>query len=181
MKTIWKIPIPIQDNIAIELPAGATVLTIQTQHNEPCLWALVEPDAPKKRRIFHLYWTDHPIEDADHLSYVGTFQMRGGALAFHLFERSESSEYSRAIEEGRVSAVDQRRLRDGARALALPEPKTREEIDAALVVISDGILAMQSLDDLGEEANKKAHADLAELFRREERLKAQLKEQGDTR
>jgi hypothetical protein len=73
--------------------------------------------------------------------------------------------------------VTKRRLADGARAKALSEPTTKAEIEAQLETIYDGMLALQSLDDLGsDEANNQAFRDLDELQARYDRLKAKLKE-----
>lgn len=73
------------------------------------------------------------------------------------------------------SKIDARRLRDGASAASLPEPKTVEEIQAQLEVLGDGIAAMQSLDDLGSpEANQQAWDDMCALSKRYEELKARL-------
>ena len=44
--------------------------------------------------------------------------------------------------------TDQRRLNDGARAKDLQEPKNLQEMKEQLFVIFDGMLALQSLDDL---------------------------------
>ncbi len=76
------------------------------------------------------------------------------------------------------SKIDQRRLRDGANALEVSarEPHTLDEVKAQLKIVHAGIAAMQSLDDLGEEANARAHRDEQQLWKRlrvlEERQKA---------
>jgi len=75
------------------------------------------------------------------------------------------------------TSIDQRRLKDGATALAVSStaPQTRAEAEAQLSQVSDGIRAMQSLDDLGEEGNRKALRDLDELQRRYTTLQEQIK------
>jgi hypothetical protein len=74
------------------------------------------------------------------------------------------------------SAIDERRLADGARALEVSaEPKaTADEILVQLGVVHVGIAARQSLDDLGPEANAKAHADEQELWKRMKKLTDRL-------
>lgn len=49
----------------------------------------------------------------------------------------------------------QRRLRDGAVAIAASDhpPTTLEETRAQISVVSDGIAALQSLEDLGDAVN----------------------------
>jgi len=84
--TIWKFPLKAGDEVFVEMPKGATILALQTQHDVPCLWAQVERDAPKIKRRFKIYGTDHPVPPEDiGLFYVGTFQIMAGALVFHVF------------------------------------------------------------------------------------------------
>ena len=73
----------------------------------PALWAIVDPDAPKEERKFRLVGTGHALPDipvvnpavyawtalpasSAMLSYIGSFQIYGGELVFHLFERHEA-------------------------------------------------------------------------------------------
>lgn len=71
------------------------------------------------------------------------------------------------------SIIDQRRLRDGAHALEVSgrEPETTDEIRSQLEVVGAGIAALQSLDDLGAEANARAYCDEQVLWKRYEALK----------
>jgi len=66
------------------------------------------------------------------------------------------------------SAVDQRRLADGAAALevSVSPAETADEILKQLGIVHEGIAALQSLDDLGPEANAKASSDEEELWER---------------
>lgn len=86
--TIWKFKIEIVDSQEIPMPTGAQVLTVQMQGGTPFIWAICDPLAPMKDRGFALYGTGHHVQDMDlpYLRYVGTFQMEGGSLVFHLFE-----------------------------------------------------------------------------------------------
>jgi hypothetical protein len=86
MMTIWKYPIPIQDQFVVNLPPGATVLCVDVQHGAACLWALVDSSAPTQPRSFALRGTGHSVDGLTAREYIGTFQMSGGALVFHLFE-----------------------------------------------------------------------------------------------
>ena len=75
------------------------------------------------------------------------------------------------------SPIDRRRLRDGAEALALPGPKTLEEMEIQLQALWDGAVALQSTDDLGSpEANRKTFNDMLELQRRAEALQKKIDE-----
>jgi hypothetical protein len=86
MKTIWKYDVPITDHFSLELPAGAELLTVQVQFGVPCIWAIVDPEKPLVETQFHLFGTGHAInQETGKLTYVGSFQMLGGMLVWHLF------------------------------------------------------------------------------------------------
>jgi hypothetical protein len=84
--TIYKYPVPVQDEPAVWLPQGARVLTVQTQREIPYIWALVDPKAYTTLRVFRLAGTGQPISETDDLRYIGTFQLHDGQFVFHLFE-----------------------------------------------------------------------------------------------
>ena len=48
-----------------------------------CIWAMVDPTAPKKIRTFTTYGTGHIVENK-HNQFVGTVQ--AGAFVWHVFE-----------------------------------------------------------------------------------------------
>jgi len=80
------------------------------------------------------------------------------------------------VRRGDPQQITRRRLAAGARALALPSPTTRAEIAEQLNIIYDGMLALQSLDDLGnKEANDKAMRDIDTLQGQYDYLKTKLK------
>lgn len=85
MKRIFKYPVPIEDVFALNMPRGAQPLSVQMQGDKPHLWALVDPDAELRLRYFCVIGTGHPIAEVP-LAFIGTFQMHGGSLVFHLFE-----------------------------------------------------------------------------------------------
>ena len=87
MMTIWKFPFEPRDGVVIEMPKGARPLCVAMQHDQPCLWAMVDPTAPTEPREFRLAGTGHDLPDVlRNVRYIGTFQMHGGALVFHLFD-----------------------------------------------------------------------------------------------
>lgn len=87
MKKIYKYPIEIQDEQVVLLPTGAKILTVQTQGGKACLWAMVNPTIPNDMAVtIRIFGTGHTIQDADRLEYIGTIQMCGGALVFHVFK-----------------------------------------------------------------------------------------------
>lgn len=87
MKKIYKYPIEIQDEQVVLLPTGAKILTVQTQGGKAFLWAMVNPTMPNDMAVtIRIFGTGHTIQDADRLEYIGTIQMCGGALVFHVFK-----------------------------------------------------------------------------------------------
>lgn len=83
---IWKWSLKVTDRQHLQLPAGAKVLTVQTQFGRPQLWALVDQRAEPEPRTFATYGTGNPMPDGDPGAYVGTYQIDDGALVFHVFE-----------------------------------------------------------------------------------------------
>lgn len=82
--TIWKFPLAIADEQIIEWPEINRPLAVQVQNGTPCLWLLVDPEARKIRVRVRIFGTGHPgIIPSD--LYVGTFQIHGGNLVFHVF------------------------------------------------------------------------------------------------
>lgn len=89
MKTIWKFPLRVADKQTIEMPAGAQILSVQSQGETACLWARVDSDAPKEPRVVAIFGTGHAMPEDEitfKLKFISTFQMLDGALVFHAFE-----------------------------------------------------------------------------------------------
>lgn len=86
MKTIYKYPLKIQDKQTVSIPMGAQILSVQVQDEVVCLWALVDPELPKKEFEFQMLGTGH---DASHINanylHIGTVQLDDGNLVFHVF------------------------------------------------------------------------------------------------
>lgn len=88
-KKIYKYPLKVADKQVIKLPVGAEILTVQTQNETPCIWALVNPENETQERHFEVFGTGHdvPNDMGIERKYINTFQLHGGGLVFHLFER----------------------------------------------------------------------------------------------
>ncbi len=87
-KQIWKFEIGASQS-TIEVPRGAEILTVQTQNERACVWALVDPANDKEIRNIEVFGTGHDInyEMGANRKYIGTTQFRGGELVLHFFER----------------------------------------------------------------------------------------------
>lgn len=90
MKRIYKYPLIVTDQQDVLLPMGADILTIQTQADTPCLWALVDPGGATEARVIEIFGTGHVVREDMGVSrkYITTFQLADGALVFHAFERT---------------------------------------------------------------------------------------------
>lgn len=86
MQSIWKFPFKTDDSIQIDMPKGAEVLTVQTQNEQPCFWALVSTKAPLETRNFAIFLTGFNVPTHLKMKYIGTYQLNGGMLIFHVFE-----------------------------------------------------------------------------------------------
>jgi hypothetical protein len=57
------------------------------QAGQPCLWAVVNPDAQLHDTTIQIVGTGHQVpDDVPLIGYIGTFQMAAGALVWHVFE-----------------------------------------------------------------------------------------------
>ena len=85
METIHKYPLKVKDVQLIEMPAHAEILCVQIQIGIPCLWAKVNPNYGTESRAIYIHGTGHTC-DPRAKKYIGTFQLSGGTLVFHVFE-----------------------------------------------------------------------------------------------
>ena len=86
MKTIYKYPIEVTDEQTLTLPVNAQILTVQTQWDSPCLWAMIDPEEKQTEQVaIRVYGTGQPVSDSENLTYIGTVQMLSGQLVFHIF------------------------------------------------------------------------------------------------
>lgn len=67
------------------MPIGAEILSVQVQHEHPYLWAKVDTDVDRATRRFAVIGTGHEIPEGV-IEYIGTIQLEGGSLVFHVFE-----------------------------------------------------------------------------------------------
>lgn len=88
-KAIWKYPLETTDEQVVEMPIGASILCCQVQQKIPCLWALVDTTVIKKvGRTIITRETGHPCDGIGPENYIGTYQLHGGSLMFHVFTTS---------------------------------------------------------------------------------------------
>ena len=84
---IWKYVVAF-DAYVMRMPKGAKILGVQVQFNEPKMWALVDDQQPLEERRFYTIGTGHDFDYQDGDQHIGTFQLHGGSIVFHVFERT---------------------------------------------------------------------------------------------
>ncbi|EIL4347344.1 hypothetical protein LLL46_003594 [Salmonella enterica subsp. enterica serovar Saintpaul] len=87
MNTIWKYVL--EPQITLDMPAGATILSVGAQGDDICLWARVDTDAPAEPRRFLVAGTGMPLSESfNGARFIGTVQMTlaGVSLVMHVFE-----------------------------------------------------------------------------------------------
>lgn len=90
MNAIFKYPLPVQEKLTIELPAGAQIIRVEDVAGLFFLWAIVEtdPEYPKETRYIECYKTGQPIEtplgDLKYLGACKLFIMQ--ELCLYMFE-----------------------------------------------------------------------------------------------
>ena len=83
MQVIYKYKLEFQPIQIVKLPLKR-VLTVQLQNGTPCLWALVDIDAPEIPLTIRMAGTGtHDAHDSDKLLFINTVQY--GAFVLHWF------------------------------------------------------------------------------------------------
>ncbi len=87
---IFKYEITTTDSQQIEMPRGATILTVQVQYANPCLWALVAENADTELRTIRVFVTGHDVPRPVSMKYIGTYQLNEGSFIGHVFEEAQA-------------------------------------------------------------------------------------------
>jgi hypothetical protein len=93
---VFKYSVPIEDEVSLEIPWGATILTFDAQQGWDggellCLWALVDPQEERKTTLnLRIAGTGHDV-DTNGLQYMKTVFMKSMPLVWHIFwKRNEN-------------------------------------------------------------------------------------------
>lgn len=70
--------------ITMHMPDGAQPLCVQVQHGKPYMWARITVGSPPVMHHFRIAGTGHDL-GSNVGSHIGSFQLDGGALVFHVF------------------------------------------------------------------------------------------------
>ena len=82
--TIWKFQLQVEDVQYINMPKGATFLSVGTQYEIPCVWAMVDPDAERVMVPVHTMTTGSQ-DEVEGLRFLGTYQLLSGQFVGHVF------------------------------------------------------------------------------------------------
>jgi hypothetical protein len=87
---IWKYQLADEARQVVMMPSGAEILSVQQQHGDLQLWAMVDPDLPKQMRVFEIFGTGTTMPDLSSEGrvrrHVATVQTCQGMLVWHVFE-----------------------------------------------------------------------------------------------
>lgn len=83
---IFKYPLKVEHIQQVMLPQNAKILSVQVQAGTLCIWAQIDEVNALEDRTIEVFGTGHAMSDEPR-RYIGTVQMHGGALVWHVFER----------------------------------------------------------------------------------------------
>ncbi len=94
LQSVWKFPLEIVGEQELEVPYGATFLSLIAQNDLPTLYAQVDPDTDLKEKwCIYIRGTGHTIgrEMTGASLFIGTISTHGGDLVWHVWRRVLSS------------------------------------------------------------------------------------------
>ena len=80
--TIWKYPLQIGDFNSVQMPKGATILSVDNQNGILCLWAMVDPEKSLVTRKIRIVGTGHTFDG--YAEHIGSVVM--APFVWHVFE-----------------------------------------------------------------------------------------------
>jgi len=84
MKVIHKFTLGVTNEQSVTLTDGAQPLCVQVQNGKPQLWVLLDPQEQPIEYTVYTVGTGHNTHHIKE-TYLGTYQLEGGALVFHVF------------------------------------------------------------------------------------------------
>jgi hypothetical protein len=83
--TVWKYPLQVADEQTIYVPSDPRVLHLEMQHQQPCMWLLVDPEKERMKMKIRIIGTGWAPVDTTLWVYLGTYMEQGGRLVWHYF------------------------------------------------------------------------------------------------
>lgn len=84
MRQIWKYLLSSERCTTIWIPKGFEILSLQTQRDEPTIWALVDPEESQIRIDIMWVMTGEDFK-LEHGEYLGTILFQEGFFVVHYF------------------------------------------------------------------------------------------------
>jgi len=84
MSVVWKFVIE-DPETPVSMPARADILHVASQEGKVCIWALVDPSAPKVERRFVVVVTGDSVPPYCG-RFHGTVLLHGGTVVLHVWD-----------------------------------------------------------------------------------------------
>lgn len=81
---IWKFKLELTGTQTIAVREGATILSVDFQRDDLCLWVLLDTNKPVEHKIIDLFGTGHLVPPTKK-RFIGTVQQH--TFVWHIFER----------------------------------------------------------------------------------------------
>lgn len=83
---IYKYQLKVIDKQVVLMPFGAEIFCVQMQNGHPTIWAAVDEMNSLTQRTIAIAGTGHELGETAKGKYIGTVQMDGGSLVWHVFD-----------------------------------------------------------------------------------------------
>ena len=84
-KAVLKHPLQFADEVKLRIYEGSEILTVQSQRDQPFVWALADTDKPLVDKWLCIRGTGHPFKGNEG-KYLGTMLLENDSLVLHVFE-----------------------------------------------------------------------------------------------
>lgn len=89
MKTVYKYSLDITNEQVLALPVGAVILSVANQHEGIVMYALVDKNVKGLQgQKIYIHGTGHEVY-GENLAFIGTVELLGGRLMFHVFREAK--------------------------------------------------------------------------------------------
>lgn len=72
MQVVWKFPIDRKTLQAVQMPKGASILSVGDQSGQLMLWAMVDPSNDIESQVIEIAGTGLELIDRPHREFIGT-------------------------------------------------------------------------------------------------------------
>ena len=83
----WTLLVPQRNShTSLQVPAGSAFITAREQHDQICVWGLVDPDETRREeKKLRVVATGQDLGEG-RFRYLGTAHLDGGRSIFHVFQ-----------------------------------------------------------------------------------------------